>query len=277
MKKQRIAIQGLKGSFHHEASHHFFGEDIDLCECDTFPDVMDAVVAEEADAALMAIENSLAGCIIPNYALLRSNPVEVCGEVGLRVKMNLLALPGSNVAEIEEAHSHQMALRQCGEFFQKHPQMKIVEVFDTAGSAKNIKDNQLQNIAAIASQQAAKEYELEILKAGIEDHMLNYTRFLVIRPKGTSEIEDPNKVSVYFQTKNDPGSLAQTLTIISGLGINLSKLQSHPVPSKNSLYGFYATLEIQDGSQLDDLIRLMDRMTIQFEILGVYKKGETHG
>lgn len=277
MEKQRIAIQGLRGSFHHEASHHFFGDEIELCECDTFSNVVSAVTSEEADAALIAIENSLAGCIIPNYALLRSNPVDVCGEVGLRVKMNLMALPGTDLAALEEAHSHQMAIRQCGEFFQTYPHLKVVETFDTAGSAKHIKDNNLKNIAAIASQQAAKEYDLEILKAGIEDHLLNYTRFLVIRSKGKTTVDNPNKVSVYFQTKNDPGSLANALTIISGLGINLSKLQSHPVPSKNSLYGFYATLEIQDSSQLDDLNQVMKRMTIQFETLGIYRKGETHG
>ncbi|MEP1034251.1 prephenate dehydratase domain-containing protein [Ekhidna sp.] len=277
MQKQKVAIQGLRGSFHHEASHHFFGDNIELCECETFPSVMAAVVSGRADVALMAIENSLAGCIIPNYALLRSNPVEVCGEVGLRVKMNLMTLPGTDIEQIAEAHSHQMAIRQCGEFFHKHRHMKVVEAFDTAGSAKNIKDNQLKNIAAIASLQAAKEYDLEVVKAGIEDHSLNYTRFLVICPKGKSNVVNPNKVSVYFQTKNDAGSLANTLTIISGLGINLSKLQSHPVPSKNSLYGFYATLEIQDSSQLDDLNQIMERMTIQFETLGIYRKGETHG
>lgn len=277
MKKQRVAIQGLRGSFHHEASHHFFGHDIELHECDTFPNVIDAVVSNKADAAMMAIENSLAGCIIPNYALLRTNPVEVCGEVGIRVKMNLMALQGTKISEIKEAHSHQMAIRQCGGFFQDHPHLKVVEAFDTAGSAKHIKDNGLMNIAAIASKQAAEEYELEILKEGIEDHLLNYTRFLVIRPEGKSFVEKPNKVSVYFQTKNDPGSLANALTVISGLDINLSKLQSHPVPSKNSLYGFYATLEIQDSSQLEDLYQVMKRMTIQFETLGIYRKGETHG
>ena len=277
MEKQRIAIQGLKGSFHHEASHHFFGDDILLRECDTFTDVVDAVVTNEADAALMAIENSLAGCIIPNYALLRGNPIDVCGEVGLRVKMNLMALPGTDIGQVTEAHSHQMAILQCGGFFQNYPHLKVVEAFDTAGSAKYIRDNKLRNIAAIASQKAADEYGLEVLKQGIEDNQLNYTRFLVLKAKGKPQVENPNKVSVYFQTKNDPGSLANTLTIISGLGMNLSKLQSHPVPSKNSLYGFYATLEIQDPAQLSDLSQIMKRMTLQFETLGLYKKGETHG
>ena len=184
-----------------------------------------------------------------------------------------MALPGTKENEIDEVHSHQMAIRQCGSFFNNYPSIKIVESFDTAGSAKRIQEEKLLNVAAIASQQAASEYGLEIIKPSIEDHELNYTRFLVIQKKGRDKVNDPNKVSIYFQTKNDPGSLAQVLSIISGIGINLGKLQSHPVPSKNSLYGFYATLEIADLGQLEDLKRLMVRMTIQFEILGVYKKG----
>ena len=274
---KRIAIQGLKGSFHHEAAKHYFGGDISLQECDTFSSLIAAVVSNEAAFGVMAIENSLAGCILQNYALLRKESVEVIGEVGLRVKMNVLALPGVSEKEIAEIHSHQMAIRQCGNYFDQLPEVKVVETFDTAGSAKMIADRQLVNVAAIASELAAEEYNLEIVKKGVEDHELNYTRFLIIQQKGGPKVEKPNKVSVYFQTKNDPGSLAHSLTIISGLGINLGKLQSHPVPSKNSLYGFYANLEIGELEQLADLERIMKRMALTFEVLGIYRKGETHG
>lgn len=274
---QKIAIQGLKGSFHHEAAHLYFHDEVGLVECETFPDVIQSVVSGKADHGVMAIENSLAGCILPNYGLLRNEPVEVVGEVGLRVKLNLMALPGIAPSAIEEVHSHQMAIRQCGNFFNDYPTIKVVEAFDTAGSAKNIKENNLQTTAAIASELAAKEYGLDVIKKGIEDHDLNYTKFLVIQNKGLNVPENPDRVSVYFQTKNAPGSLAQTLSIISGLGINIAKLQSHPVPSKNSLYGFYATLEIDDVDQLKDLKSIMHRLTLKFEVLGVYKKGETHG
>ncbi|MEO9869024.1 prephenate dehydratase [Ekhidna sp.] len=277
MTKQKIAIQGLKGSFHHEAANHFFGNDIGLAECETFSEVMHGVTRGEVDHGLMAIENSTAGCIIPNYSLLRKNDVEVVGEVGLRVKLNLMTLEETSLDELEEAHSHQMAIRQCGNFFKDFQHIKLVEAFDTAGSAKMVRDKKMEKTAAIAGNLAAEEYGLKVIQAGIEDHELNYTRFLVIQKKGSEQVDNPNKVSVYFQTKHDPGSLSQVLGVISGLGINLGKLQSHPVPSKNSLYGFYATLEIQDRHQLEDLKRLMVRMTIQFEILGVYKKGETHG
>ncbi len=274
---KKVAIQGLKGSFHHEAANHFFGEHLTLIECEDFPTMIRSVTEGKADQGIMAIENSLAGCIIPNYNLLRTHDVEVIGEVGIRVRMNVMALPGTRGEEIDEVHSHQMAIRQCGNFFNDYPTIKVVESFDTAGSAKKIQQEKLRNIAAIASQQAAQEYGLEIIKANIEDHDLNYTRFLVLQKKGGLPVNDPNKVSIYFQTSNEAGSLATALTVISGLGINLSKLQSHPVPSKNSLYGFYATLELTDADQLKDLQTMMKRMTLEFEILGAYRKGVTHG
>ncbi|MBC6399664.1 MAG: hypothetical protein GDA37_01360 [Ekhidna sp.] len=274
---KKIAIQGLRGSFHHEAANHYFGNAIALEECETFSDLVRFVALNKVEYGVIAIENSLAGSILQNYALLRKEKVEIIGEVGLRVKMNVMALQGVNESQIEEFHSHQMAIRQCGNYFDQFPKVKVVETFDTAGSAKMIVDQQLSNVAAIAGELAAKEYNLKIIKKGIEDHDLNYTRFLIIRKAGGSKIEKPNKVSVYFQTKNDSGSLAHTLTIISGLGINLGKLQSHPVPSKNSLYGFYANLEIDELEQLEDLERIMNRMALTFEILGIYRKGQTHG
>lgn len=274
---EKVAIQGLRGSFHHEAAELYFHDTLQLIECETFKDVIDSVTSGTADTGIMAIENSLAGSIIPNYNLVRKNKVDIVGEVGLRVRMNVIALPGTSIDQIKETHSHQMALRQCATFFENHPEIKMVESFDTAGSVKEIAEQKLEGIAAIASQQAAKEYGMEIIKAGIEDHDLNYTRFLILRKQGGEPVEGANKVSVYFQTGHEPGSLAKTLTIISGLGINLGKLQSHPVPSKNTLYGFFATLEIQEPDQLRDLEIVMNRLTSDFEILGMYKKGTTHG
>ena len=275
--QKKVAIQGLRGSFHHEAAALYFDEAPQLVECETFQDVIAETLGGSADVGIMAIENSLAGSIIPNYNLVRTHEVEIAGEVGLRVRMNVIAQPGTRIDDITEIHSHQMAFRQCGGFFADYPDMKIVEAFDTAGSVKKIADEGLANIGAIASQQAAREYGMEIVQAGIEDHDLNYTRFLILQKKGEGEVSDPNKVSIYFQTSHEPGSLAQTLTIISGLGINLSKLQSHPVPSKNTLYGFYATLQIEEIQQLRDLEIIMNRLALTFEILGIYRKGETHG
>jgi len=274
---KKVAIQGLRGSFHHEAADLYFSEAIQLVECETFQDVITETLSGSADIGIMAIENSLAGSIIPNYNLIRKNAVEIIGEVGLRVRMNVIAQVGTQLADIKEIHSHQMAIRQCGGFFKDYPAIKIVEAFDTAGSVKKLAEEKLQNIGAIASQQAAKEYGMAIIKAGIEDHNLNYTRFLILSKKGGEPIPEADKVSIYFQTSHEPGSLAQTLTIISGLGINLTKLQSHPVPSKNTLYGFFATLQINELAQLHDLTTIMNRLALTFEILGIYKKGETHG
>ncbi|WP_424962772.1 prephenate dehydratase [Ekhidna sp.] len=274
---KRIAIQGIRGSFHHEAALHFFGEELELIECESFQSVVQSVTEGVADKGIMAIENSLAGCILPNYQLIRKNDVEVVGEVGLRVHLNLMALPDTKLEELEEVRSHQMALRQCGDFFTRYTNIRLVEHFDTAGSALEIKKNNLKRIAAVAGSLAAKEYGLGIIKEGIEDHDLNYTRFKILQRRGGLKEEIPDKVSIYFQTSHDPGSLAKALTVISGLGINLGKLQSHPVPSKNTLYGFYATLELTDADQLKDLKTMMKRMMLEFEILGVYKKGETYG
>ena len=274
----KIAIQGVKGSFHHEASKYVFGNNISLLECTTFSDVTESTNNGEANYGVMAIENSLAGCIIPNYNLLRQSGLSVCGEVGIRVKLNLLALEGESIEGLEEVHSHQMALRQCGSFLNTIPEKRIVEAFDTAGSARHILENNLKGVGAIAGNLAASEHGLNVLAAGIEDHKLNYTRFLVLKREDAKPItENPNKMSIYFQTKHSPGSLAQLLSVISGLGINLSKLQSHPVPSKNSLYGFFATLDLESLDQIQHLEILLEAMTIDYQILGVYEKGETHG
>lgn len=277
-KELKIAIQGVRGSFHHEASNHVFGDDISLVECTTFDEVTENTNKGDADFGIMAIENSLAGCIIPNYNLLRQSGLEVCAEVGIRVKLNLLALEGDSLEDLKEIHSHQMALRQCGSFLTTVNGTRIVEAFDTAGSAQYILENNLKGIGSIAGNLAVSEYGLNVLAEGIEDHKLNYTRFLVLKRKEADPImTEFNKTSIYFQTKHSPGALAQLLSVISGLGINLSKLQSHPVPSKNSLYGFFATLDFDSVDQIEHLKILLESMTIDYQILGIYKKGETHG
>ncbi|MEP5614043.1 MAG: prephenate dehydratase [Cyclobacteriaceae bacterium] len=277
-KELKIAIQGARGSFHHEASSHVFGKEISLLECTTFSDVTESTINGDSDYGVMAIENSLAGCIIPNYNLLRQSGLEVCGEVGIRVKLNLLALEGESIEGLDEVHSHQMALRQCGSFLNTIAGKRIVEAFDTAGSAQYILENNLKGVGAIAGNLAASEHGLNVLAAGIEDHKLNYTRFLVLKRGDAKPLsEEGNKMSIYFQTKHSPGSLAQLLSVISGLGLNLSKLQSHPVPSKNSDYGFFATLDLESVKQVELLKALLEEMTIHHQILGIYKKGETHG
>lgn len=271
-----IAIQGLAGSFHHEAAIHLYGENLNICECETFDQVAEQVKKGTVDFGIMAIENSLAGSIIPNYKLLRHSGLEICGEVGIKVHLNLLGLPGTTIEDIREIHSHPMALRQCNTYLKQHQQLQIVEAFDTAGSAKLILENGASNLAAIAGKLAAKTYKMEVLAEGIEDHNMNFTRFLAIRiPNGQHDLDRINKVSVYFETAHEPGSLAKFLTAVSDLNINLSKLQSYPIPSKNTHYGFYATLDIEPRQKLD-LEKMLEHGTIYHHILGAYERGETH-
>ena len=277
MQQRKIAIQGIKGSFHHEAANYIFGKEISLDECPSFEQVIDHTSNGAVDYGMMAIENSLAGCIIPNYNLVRRSDLEICGEVGIRVKLNLLGHSETKPEDLKEIRSHHMALRQCGSFLENF-KYKVVSSYDTAGSAKEIADQELKHVGAIASKLAAKEYGLQILEEGIEDHLLNYTRFLVLKRKEQEPITSgQNKLSIYFQTEHSPGSLARLLTDISDKGINLSKLQSHPVPSKNTHYGFFATLEISDLKQVGEIEEIMKSNTIIYEMLGVYKKGETYG
>lgn len=275
---RKVSIQGMKGSFHNEAALKVLGSDIELVECHTFEETLGAVKSGTSDYGVMAIENSLAGCIIPNYNLLRKSGLEVCGEVGIKVTLNLMALKGSSLEEITEVQSHQMALRQCVTFLDNHPDIKRIEAFDTAGSAQLIKEQNLQGVAAIAGNLAAEEYGLEIIAAGIEDHLLNFTRFLILKKEETPQLsEETNKLSVYFETKHTPGALAHFLTVVSALDINLSKLQSFPIPSKNTHYGFYATFDIGNPDQIEQLKIMLNALTLEFNILGSYKKGETHG
>ncbi|MFK7952533.1 MAG: prephenate dehydratase [Ekhidna sp.] len=278
MSKRKVSIQGMKGSFHNEAAFKVLGKEIALVECHTFEETIQAVNEGKADYAVMAIENSLAGCIIPNYNLLRRSGLEVCGEVGIKVTLNLLALNGTSLEEIKEVHSHQMALRQCVTFLDQHENIRRVEAFDTAGSAQMIKEQNLKGVAAIAGDLAAEEYGLEIISGGIEDHLLNFTRFLILKKADSPSLsKEVNKLSVYFETQHTAGSLAQFLTVVSALGINLSKLQSFPIPSKNTHYGFYATFDVEGVDQIDQLKIMMNSLTPEHKILGAYKKGETHG
>lgn len=275
MKMKKIAIQGLKGSFHHEAARNYFGNEIELVECEAFHDVVQIVKGADSDFGIMAIENSLAGSIIPNYTLLRHPGITICGDLTLRVKMNLMALSGRTLLDISEVHSHQMAIRQCSSFLQLNPKLKVVETFDTAGSAADIHERQLQGTAAIASELAAETYGLHILAKGIEDNQRSYTRFLILSKHGL-EVSDANKASLYLETAHEVGALASVLSKISDGNINLSKLQSHPVPHSKGAYGFFVDLEFENKNQLDELLENLKSVTEKLDCLGIYKKGKIY-
>ena len=268
---QKIAIQGYTGCFHHIAANMYFGRDIEILPCDTFRLVAEAVKTGEANMGLMAIENSIAGSIIPNYKILQDANLQVAGEVYLPIKQNLMVLPDVELEDIREVESHNMALLQCDEYLDQFD-WKLIESEDTALSAKNIAEKGLRHTAAIASELAAEIYGLKIIAPEINTVKSNYTRFMVLKRYDHSISPDANKASLYFKTDHQEGSLLRTLNCLSG--INLSKLQSYPIPSEPWHYLFHIDLEF---SCLDDYIRNLNRLqtvTKEIHVYGVYRSGK---
>ena len=272
--QKRIAIQGIKASFHEEAAFKFFDEDIKTIECDSFRATCEALKNKQADFVVMAIENSIAGSILPNYSLLRDYHFTIVGEVYLPIQLHLMALPGVKFEQIKYVESHPIAIRQCIDFFYEYPQIKVVESTDTAACAKKIRDNKLTDTVAIANQLAAKTYGLEILERRIESNKKNFTRFLILSDNGPATIEKPDKASLSFQVGNEVGSLAKILNIFAERRINLSKIQSMPVLGKRNEYNFYVDIEWKNQADYDYAIRNVLRYAINFTIMGEYKKNE---
>lgn len=273
MNKKRIAIQGIRGSFHEEAAFKHFGEDIETIECDSFKATCEALKHKKADYVVMAIENSIAGSLLPNYNLLQEYRFAIIGETYLNIQLHLLALPGVKLEDIKFVESHPIALRQCGDFFDEHPQLKVSEGMDTAACAKKIADNKLTNTAAVANNLAAKLYGLEVLDRRIETNKKNYTRFLILAPTAT-ENPKANKASISFQTDNSVGSLAKILNYFADNNINLSKIQSMPVLGRRNEYIFHVDLEWQTLAEYEKAIRKTLKRTVNFNILGEYEKNE---
>jgi len=273
MKPKQVSIQGYEGCFHQVAARYFFGRQVEVIPCATFKEVINTAATGHADAAVMAIENSIAGSILQNYQLLHRSGLTVCGEIYLQIRQHLLVNPGVKLEDIREVHSHTMALQQCFEYLDQH-NWKLVETEDTALSAKLLRRHQSRHIAAIAGRLAADLYELEVLAPDIQTLKNNYTRFLVLKPDMANEIViDANKASVRFHTDHTRGSLARVLTLIAGEGVNLSKLQSVPLPGSAFKYSFHADMEFETRSQFDAVIRAIRPETEDMHIYGVYKKG----
>lgn len=271
----KIAIQGFQASFHETAAIEFFGGEIERLECATFPQLFGAMKNREAGFAVCAFENSLAGSILPNYAFLRNSDLEIFGEVYLCIEMNLLALPGQTVGQIKEIHSHPMAFLQCQEFLDAHPQIQLVESSDTALSAKEISEFQIEKRAAIAGRRAAEVFGLDIIAADIHDNKRNFTRFLALRRRGENEeVPDFNKSSISFRTRHLPGSLAKILTVIAACGINLNKIQSLPVIGEEWHYYFYVDLRFENRGDYRKMLAGIEPLTTDLKILGEYRQGE---
>ena len=270
----RITIQGYEGSFHQVAAQLFHGRNVEVIPCDTFRDVVKiASNKKESDGGVMAIENSIAGSILPNYNLLQKSNLKIIGEIYLQIRQNLLVNPGVKLEDIKEVHSHTMALQQCYGFLDKY-KWKLVETDDTALSAKHIHQHKSKHVAAIASKLAAELYDLNIIAPNIHTLKNNYTRFLFLQREGEAiNIENANKASVNFHTDHSRGSLAKVLTKIAEGNINLSKLQSFPIPGSDFKYSFHADMEFDSAAQFNKVIEVIRPMTAAIKIYGVYKRG----
>ncbi|HEY6504057.1 MAG TPA: prephenate dehydratase [Chitinophagaceae bacterium] len=270
----RISIQGYEGSFHQVAAQQFYGKNVEVIPCDTFREVVKiAANRKESDGGVMAIENSIAGSILANYNLLQKSNLTIVGEIYLQIRQNLLVNPGVKLGDIKEVHSHTMALQQCYDFLDKH-KWKLVETDDTALSAKHIHQHKSKHIAAIASKLAAELYDLDVIAPNIQTLKNNYTRFLVLqREEEAAKVENADKASVNFHTDHSKGSLAKVLTAIAEGGINLSKLQSFPIPGSDFKYSFHADMEFDSADQFETVIESIKPLTAEIKVYGVYKRG----
>jgi prephenate dehydratase len=278
-----VAIQGGYGSFHEIAAREFFdGTAIEIRPCDTFEELFYELAEGTADSGMVAIENSVAGSILPNYAKLRNSGLSVAGEIYLRIVQNLIAMPGQTIADIREIHSHPVAIQQCNVFLEqmRRKGVKVVESVDTALSAKWIRDEELYGIGAIASGKAAEMYDLQILAGGVEADKQNFTRFLLVT--GNDDVLALDKIAlrgadkalVCFSLPHKVGSLSQILSVLAYYQINLTKIQSLPVVGKAWEYLFHIDLQFSDLNQYRLSLDAIRPLTEHLEVLGEYKQGE---
>ena len=267
-----VAIQGTEGSFHYQAAQDYFGRGIDILECRSFDAVVKALLAGQAQTGVMAIENSIAGAILPNYALIDRNNLYIAGEYYMNIQHHLMALPGQSLSDIKEVHSHYMALLQCKDFFENYPDIKLVEATNTAQAAKQIQQEQLKGVAAIASTSAAELYGLEILAEGIQTIKQNATRFVVLTSKDpyTSK-EGINKATLKFQLYDQSGSLATVLNVLRDYQINMTKIQSLPVIDTPWKYAFFVEGTFPNYQQYKEALRLLEVMSEDLKVLGEYQ------
>jgi len=269
----KIAIQGGAASFHDIAARKYFGKDIETVHCSTFKLLCEKLKNNEVDFAAMAIENSIAGSILPNYALIQKYDFRIIGEIQLRIEQNLMALPGSNIQDLKIARSHYMALMQCDDFLSEHPHLQMEEYFDTADSARDIRLHNQKGIGAIASRYAAELYDLEILAESIETNKQNFTRFFFLTTDKKYRVEQPTKATLCFHLPDRVGALAKVLQIIVDNKINMTKIQSLPIVGKPNQYTFYVDCEWDNYENFKKCI-VLNSIVDDLKILGEYKKGE---
>ena len=272
--KKKIGIQGIRGSFHHIAVENYFDKEIKLCEYLSFEDMILSLSKNEIQYALMAIENSTAGSIIPNYALIDEYNINIVGEHYLEISHNLMALKGQSLDDIKEIHSHPMALLQCRDFLKENPSIKLVEEKDTANVAKKISNTKTVGIGAIASKLAAKIYDLNLIKEDIQSIKKNQTRFVVLKKDNNLDKLQINKASLKFELDHKRGSLAAILNVLSDCKLNLTKIQSMPKIETPWRYSFFVDVTFEN---LDNYLKaksIIQIMAKEFKVLGEYKNSK---
>ncbi|MGM0932759.1 MAG: prephenate dehydratase [Bacteroidota bacterium] len=270
--ERKIAIQGIQGSFHHLVAQQYYREDVPVLECMSFAELTKSLVNGNASEGVMAIENSIAGSILPNYALIDENKLQVVGEHYIPIDMNLMVLPGQKLEDIKKVYSHPMALLQCKEFFKQYPHIKLIEDADTAEVARRIAEKESHKIAAVASKAAAKLFGLEILAESIHTKKSNATRFLIISTKK----KEPNgdiidKASLKFELESKRGSLVSVLNILRDFNLDMSKIQSMPIIESPWKYSFFIDVTFDNYEEFLKAVGILEVMTEQLTILGTYK------
>ncbi|MBN2166062.1 MAG: prephenate dehydratase [Marinilabiliaceae bacterium] len=279
--KRKVAIQGGYGANHEIAARAFFhDEEIDIVPCVTFYDLFQCIKKEPSIYGIVAIENTLAGSLLPNYTLLKDSGLVIIGEYKLRIKHQLMTLPGQTINDIREVRSHPMALAQCEQFFKQYPKIKLIESEDTAMSAEEINRTGEKGVAAIASSLAAQLYNLDIIAADIETNKRNFTRFLIVSERGKIEVDELlesgriNKASLLFSLPHEEGSLSKVLTILAFYGINLSKIQSLPIVGHEWEYLFYVDVVFNSYNRYLQSLDAIRPLTRNMKILGEYEQGK---
>ena len=272
--KMRVGIQGIKGSFHHIVATQYFGEHIELVPSLSFSEMPNLLHSKKAEVLVMAIENSIAGAILPNYALVDDHELAICGEYHLPIHHNLMALQGQKIADIKEVYSHPMALLQCHQFFKTYPHIKLIEDKDTATVAQRIQEKKLKNVGAIASTLAAKTYGLHILASEIQTIKNNATRFFILTNTQNKNSVSANKASIKFIASHKTGSLAEVLGVLSKHHLNLSKIQSMPVIATPWKYAFFADFTFENYADYYNAIKEVCSKVESIKILGEYSKNK---
>lgn len=269
-----IAIQGAEGSNHHKVARDFYGTSIALKECMSFDALVDSLLDASANVGVMALENTIAGSIIPNYALIDSNNLHIIGEEYLNIHHHLMCLKGQKIENIKEVWSHPMALLQCKEFFKKYPHIKLVEDVDTADVAKRISNENLVGIGAIAPKIASEIFDLEIIEDEIQTIKENATRFVIVQTDApNNKNEEINKASLKFQLNHKRGSLAAILNVLSDCKMSLTKIQSLPVIDTPWKYSFFVDVTFENYKEYEKAKVILEIMAEEFKVLGTYKNG----